>query len=207
MRRTVRARSGAGSGAVLGAVCVGLCSLTLAARAGGEMMEPLGRVELYGSVCSAREHRVGGEPVRFVCEFDHTLEAGLTGTPRMVAEGVAAVTLLQRNLEREGPLERQAVQGTVSSLRLYGGTECRHAGEGATLAVQGERLNYTCVTEGGQGNGEAVGLIGPLLVEGDAVLADRVVLARTEDGLEPLRSERFAVEALTIDVEGDLRAP
>jgi hypothetical protein len=175
-----------------------------AARAGGEIMAPLASVELYGTVCDARAQRIGGEPVRFICEFDPAFEAGIAGMPRLTEATVAAVTLFQRNAASGAPLERQAVQGRVSQLRLYGGTECHHSGEGATLAPYGERLYYTCVTEGAD-EGVEVALVGPLRVEGDAVLADRVVLARTERGLEPLRSERFAVEALTVDVEGYLR--
>ncbi|ADI13732.1 hypothetical protein [Truepera radiovictrix] len=174
------------------------------ARAGGELMEPLAAVELYGTVCDARALRVGGETVHFVCEFDPAFEAGLIGMPRITEETVAAVTLVQRHAASGAPLERQAVQGRVSQLRLYGGTECRHSGEGEVLAAGGERLTYTC-TSAGADAGTEVALVGPLRVEGDAVLADRVVLARTERGPSPLRSERFAVEALTVDVEGYLQ--
>lgn len=169
---------------------------TLMARAGvTDVFEPLTSVTLFGSVCNAREHEVAGEPVVFLCEFDQSVQAGLAGMPRFADDFVAALSVVQRSVGREGGLERQAVRGVVSKVRLYGGTECLNSGQGATLAFGNKRLNFTC-------GGGRFALLGPLQPLGNTLLAERVVIEQTETGFVKTRGEIVPVEAITVDAEG-----
>lgn len=180
--------------AFLVALLSGLFSLM--ARAGeGDVFEPLTSVTLFGSVCSAGEHEVAGEGVVFVCEFDHTVQAGLAHMPRFTSDFTASLSVVQRKLGAGTPLERRSVRGVVSRIRLYDGTECLSSGGGATLALDGKRLNFTCAP------GRFV-LLGPLQSLGNTLLAERVVLEQTETGFVKTRDEIVPVEAITVDAEG-----
>lgn len=58
---------------------------------------------------------------------------------------------------RQDPgIRLETVRFLIAEIRLADGTLCRHAGDGATLAFDGKRLNYTC--------GRSIGLIGDLAV-------------------------------------------
>lgn len=186
-------------GAFLVALLSGL--FTMLARAGeGDVFEPLTSVTLFGSVCNTGEHEVAGEPVVFVCEFDHTVQAGLVGMPRFAGDFVAALSVVQRNVEHSGPPQRQAVRGVVTKVRLYDGTECLNSGQGATLSFGNKRLNFTC-------GGGRFALLGPLESLGNTLLAERVVIEQTEAGFVKTRDEIVPVEAITVDAEGTPQGP
>ncbi len=179
--------------AFLVALLSGLFSLT--ARAGEEdVFEPLLSVTLFGSSCALQNGSVGGETVVFVCDFDPLIPAGLAGMPRFEGDVTASLSVVQQNREAGTPLERRAVRGVVSRVRLYDGTECLNSGSGATLAVDGKRLHFTC-------SPGRFALLGPLQPLGNTLLAERVVIEQTETGLVKTRGEIVPVEAITVDAE------
>ncbi len=53
-------------------------------------------------------------------------------------------------------LAQDAAPATPATIVLPDGTECYFAGQGATLAYEGKRLNYTC--------GDSLGLIGDIAI-------------------------------------------
>lgn len=184
-------------GAFLVALLSGLFALT--ARAGeGDVFEPLESVNLFGSVCYAgvdgEVREIAEASVVFVCEFDHTVQAGLAHMPRFVDDFTASLSVVQQTVAQEGPLERQAVKGMVSKVRLYDGTECLNSGEGATLAFDGKRLNFTC-------SPGRFALLGPLQSLGNTLLAERVVIEQTETGFVKTRDEIVPVQAITVEAE------
>ena len=182
------------TGAFLVALLSGLFALT--ARAGdGDVFEPLVSVTLFGSLCTSQDGSVGREMVVFVCAFDPMIPAGLAGMPRFADDVTASLSVVQRNREAGTPLERRAVRAVVSEVRLYDGTECLNSGEGATLAFDGKRLNFTCT-------GGRFALLGPLQPLGNTLLAERVVLEPTDAGFVKTRDEIVPVQAITVDAEG-----
>ena len=130
----------------------------------------------------------------FVCAFDPLIPAGLAGMPRFEGDVTASLSVVQQNREAGTPLERQSVRGVVSRVRLYDGTECLNSGEGATLAFDGKRLNFTCT-------GGRFALLGPLQPLGNTLLAERVVIEQTEAGFVKTRGDIVPVEAITVDAE------
>ncbi len=169
--------------------------LSLVARAGGgDVFEPLRSVTLFGSSCASQNGSVGGETVVFVCNFDPLIPAGLAGMPRFEGDVTASLSVVQQDREAGTPLERRAVKGIVSRIRLYDGTECLSSSGGATLAFDGKRLNFTCSP------GRFV-LLGPLQSLGNTLLAERVVIEQTEAGFVKTRGDIVPVEAITVDAE------
>lgn len=183
-------------GMFLVVACSGLLALTFSARAGsGDVFEPLESVTLFGSSCEARTSSVGDEAVVFVCDFDPMIPAGLAGMPRFDDDVTASLSVVQQNREAGTPLERRAVKGVVSKVRLYDGTECLNSGDGATLAFDGKRLNFTCT-------GGRFALLGPLQSLGNTLLAERVVIEQAEAGFVKTRGDIVPVAAITVDAEG-----
>ena len=179
--------------AFLVALLSGLFSLM--ARAGeGNVFEPLVSVTLFGSSCDSQSGSVGGETVVFVCDFDPLIPAGLAGMPRFEDDVTASLSVVQQNREAGTPLERRSVRSVVSGIRLYDGTECLNSGGGATLAVDGKRLNFTC-------SPGRFALLGPLQSLGNTLLAERVVLEQTGAGFVKTRGDIVPVEAITVDAE------
>jgi hypothetical protein len=78
---------------------------------------------------------------------------------------------------------------TATKIALPGGTECLFAGKGATLAYEGQRLNYTC--------GDSLGLIGDIAIaNGTEMTVTTATIAGTEiTGSEPLT---FTIEAIEL---------
>ncbi len=70
---------------------------------------------------------------------------------------------------------------------MYKRQQCAFAGEGATLAFEGERLNYTC-------GDPSVGLLGALK-QGEAGLwtATKVILEHSDSGFAIAESEEMAI--------------
>ena len=179
--------------AFLVALLSGLFSLL--ARAGEEdVFEPLLSVTLFGSSCASPSGSVGGEAVVFVCDFDPLIPAGLAGMPRFAGDVTASLSVVQQDRGAGTPLERQAVKGIVTRVRLYDGTECLNSGGGATLTFDGKRLNFTCT-------GGRFALLGPLQSLGNTLLAEWVVLEQTETGLVKARGDIVPVQAITVDAE------
>jgi hypothetical protein len=55
---------------------------------------------------------------------------------------------------------------------------CQFAGEGATLAFEGKRLNYSC----GQAGEEEIGLIGDFQLKGLAMTAEKAAIGHDTSG-------------------------
>lgn len=92
-----------------------------------------------------------GDPITYRCDDGRGLRGAvmIDGTYMTVdREGF-------ENFDRDAIIESQEIRFRISEIVLADGTVCRHAGEGATLAFDGKRLNYTC-------GGPAVGLIGDI---------------------------------------------
>lgn len=73
----------------------------------------------------------------------------------------------------------------LASITLPDGTECLHAGRGATLAFNGMRLNYTCSPLDAE---EVVFLMGDLEFDADMLTVTRGVMQPGADGFELLES-------------------
>ncbi len=82
----------------------------------------------------------------------------------------------------------------VRGVTLGGGTVCLHAGEGATIAFDGERANYTC-------DDDSV-LLGALEADGDEVFATQATFTHDAAGFHLVAKERVAVQ--TIDASSPI---
>lgn len=71
---------------------------------------------------------------------------------------------------------------------LEDGTVCLHAGEGATIAFDGERANYTC-------DDDSV-LLGAFEADGDEVFATQATFTHDDAGFHLVGKERVAVQAI-----------
>lgn len=183
----------------LAAMMGGLLALGAVAHAGsGDVFAPLEVVSLHGSPCHAQAHQIGGSAALFACEFDPTLNVGLAGMPRFTDNVTASLSVLEQRREFRAPLKRQGVEGTVSQVRLFDGTECSYSAEGVPLAFDGKRLNFTC-------SPGRFALVGPLQPIGNTLIAERVVLERTSSGLRVALGEIVPVQAITVDAEGAAR--
>ncbi len=75
-----------------------------------------------------------------------------------------------------------AIEGEAATIMLLNGSECLFAGTGATLAFDGQRLNYTCTAQGVE---PTIGLIGEIVQDEAGVLtATRATIERGADGFE-----------------------
>jgi uncharacterized membrane protein len=82
-----------------------------------------------------------------------------------------------------------AAGGEISALTLTDGTVCRSTGKGATLAFEGQRLNFDC----GSSGVDRVGILGPLAIGPEGLLVARRAEIAWNEGLT---SERKAEPAL-----------
>jgi hypothetical protein len=123
-----------------------------------------------------------GDPITYDCGDGQGLRGAveIDGTYRVVdREG-------PENRDRDAIIESQAIRFLIAEIVLADSTVCRHAGEGATLAFDGKRLNYTC------GNA-SVGLIGDIEPQAGGVF--RVEKAKL-DGTELVSSEMVPIRKL-----------
>ena len=75
--------------------------------------------------------------------------------------------------------ESMEINEPITVITLEDGAECLNAGQGATLAFDGKRLNFTCgMTE----SEEQIGLLGdPAQAEG-VVTAEKVIIGHGDNG-------------------------
>jgi hypothetical protein len=110
-----------------------------------------------------------GDPITYACNDGRGLrgEARINGTYMTVdREG-------RENLDRDAIVESEDIRFLIAEIVLADGTVCRHAGEGATLAFDGKRLNYTC--------GRSAGLIGDIDRQAGGLFAiEKAMLHGTE---------------------------
>jgi len=77
-----------------------------------------------------------------------------------------------------------AGDGEITALTLPDGVVCRIAGRGATLAFEGQRLNFDC----GQSGVDKLGLLGPLSPGPDGLLQTRKVEIAWNEGSSSVRN-------------------
>jgi uncharacterized membrane protein len=74
------------------------------------------------------------------------------------------------------------VGGEITALALPDGRECRSTGKGATITFRGQRVNFDC----GRSGGDTLGLVGPLTVGPEGLLAaQKAVIEWRESGNAP----------------------
>ena len=76
-----------------------------------------------------------------------------------------------------------AAGGEITALTLPDGAVCRSAGKGATLAFEGQRLNFDC----GPSGVDKLGLLGPLSPGPEGLLQARKAEIALERGLSSVR--------------------
>jgi LysM repeat protein len=86
--------------------------------------------------------------------------------------------------------------GILEMIELPDGTQCLHAGRGATLAFDGKRLNYTCGTDGE----DEVGLIGDMDLSLDVLTVEKVVYGRDDSGFVLKSSEPVVMTLVEIEL-------
>ena len=99
-----------------------------------------------------------GDPMTYRCTDGRGLrgEVMIDGTYMTVdREGF-------ENLDRDAIIESEEIRFPIAQIVLTDGSVCLNAGEGATLAFDGKRLNYTC-------GGPSVGLIGDIAISAGGV--------------------------------------
>lgn len=84
-------------------------------------------------------------------------------------------------------------QAVPMVVELADGTQCLHAGFGATLAFDGKRLNYTCETVGE----DEVGLLGDLQEVDGVTTAEKAVIGHDESGFTLKESELVPVASVS----------
>lgn len=93
--------------------------------------------------------------------------------------------------------DSEILNTTVTGVELEDGTICLFAGEGATLAFDEKRLNYTCSTE----EETTVGLIGDFQIDDDVWMAEQAIIVRGDDGFEVASSEMVPVTPVMLTLE------
>ncbi len=91
--------------------------------------------------------------------------------------------------ETPGAEVETPVVGAETVIVLPDGTECLHAGRGATLALEGKRLNYTC--------SDTLGLIGDITVENGS---DITLEMATIDGTTITGSEMMVLMVESVEL-------
>jgi LysM repeat protein len=86
--------------------------------------------------------------------------------------------------------------GILEMIELPDGTQCLHAGRGATLAFDGKRLNYTCGTDGEN----EVGLIGDMVLNLDVLTVEKVLYGRDDSGFVLKASEPVVMTIVEIEL-------
>jgi LysM repeat protein len=86
--------------------------------------------------------------------------------------------------------------GILEMIQLPDGTQCLHAGRGATLAFDGKRLNYTCGTDGE----DEVGLIGDMGLDLDVLTVEKALYGRDDSGFVLKASEPVAMTIVQIEL-------
>lgn len=122
-----------------------------------------------------------GDPLTYDCGEGR----GLRGEVRIHGTSMAVDREGRENVDRDAILESEDIRFLIAEIVLADGTICRHAGEGATLAFEGKRLNYTC--------GRSVGLIGDIEIQVGGVFEVEKVFLR---GTELIASERVSIRRL-----------
>lgn len=96
-----------------------------------------------------------GARVSYQCKTTARTEVVLLGG---LQSGEVERAILEREEGEWIVAESEMVQGTATGIRLADGIECAHAGFGATIEVEGNRVSYSCQA----GSGDETVLLGEL---------------------------------------------
>lgn len=122
-----------------------------------------------------------GDPITYDCGDGR----GLRGEVRIDGTYMTVDREGRENFDRDAIIESEDIRFLIAEIVLADGTVCRHAGEGATLAFDGKRLNYTC--------GRSAGLIGDIeILAGGLFEVEKAALR----GTELIASERVSIRRL-----------
>ncbi len=122
-----------------------------------------------------------GDPVTYTCNDGR----GLRGEVRIDGTTMTVDREGRENFDRDAIIESEDIRFLIAEIVLADGTVCRHAGEGATLAFDGKRLNYTC--------GRSAGLIGELAMQVGGLFS---IEKATLHGTELVASEVVSIRRL-----------
>jgi hypothetical protein len=123
-----------------------------------------------------------GDPITYDCGDGR----GLRGEVEI--DGVYMIVDREgpENFDRDAIIESQEIRFLIEEIVLTDGTVCKNAGEGATLAFEGKRLNFTC-------DSPSVGLIGDIEIQAGGIYQiERANL----DGTELASSEMVTISRL-----------
>lgn len=120
-----------------------------------------------------------GKRVHFTCTDPRAPRIGLLGDLTPLGAGAWSVTQVAIGHSDEGFfVEEETVVSFTPALELADGLRCLWAGEGATLAFDGKRLNYTCETEETIDEG-MIGILGdPVAVGGGVYQVEQARIGR-----------------------------
>ena len=128
--------------------------------------------------------------LNYTCSsMDELPFTGLLGDITQESAGMLTVEVVTINRADNGFVldASQEMTFLAAEITLADGTQCAFAGEGATLAFEGERLNYTC-------GDPSIGLLGAL-TQGEAGVwtATKVTLEHSDSGFTIAESEEMAI--------------
>jgi heat shock protein HslJ len=135
-----------------------------------------------------------GQRLAWTCQVAESGPRGLFGAPTVVRETDVSWRIATTALRADGAGFELAridnVDARVARLELESGEACAFAGEGATLALGGRRVHYTC-------DGDAV-LVGAFVADERGLLARRATLVRRGEALAVGREGLLRVRTLVL---------
>lgn len=140
-----------------------------------------------------------GDRLSWTCEVAPSGPRGLFGAPVVVGETNVSWRLGTTARRADGAgfelASVESVDARVARVTLAGGESCAFAGEGATLAFDGQRVNYTC-------DGDLV-LIGPLTADARGLLARSATLDRDGEAFVVRQQRTVRVREVRLAGIGD----
>lgn len=143
-----------------------------------------------------------GKRVNYTCSKNAERITALLGDPTPGAAGVWSVEKATIKHDSNGftLASSESLTLLAATLDLADGTQCAFAGQGATLAFAGKRLNYTC----GKPSTEIVGILGDLTIGARGVItAEKVLIDRSASGSTVKTSSPVVVK----QINGELVQP
>lgn len=146
-----------------------------------------------------------GKRLNYLCDqAPEDILVGILGDPVVTGATEWEVEVAYIGRDSDGfVLEWSALVTFMAwDISLVDGVRCLHAGFGATLAFEGERVNYTCDTIAAGARGPEHGgdwvLLGRLVNDGEGVwLAERAEIGPGSDGFEVLDQSQVVVSMVS----------
>jgi heat shock protein HslJ len=152
----------------------------------------------FGATLAFDDKRVNYNCVAVDASENATETLAILGDPMVVGPTEYFVDLATI-ARTEGGFElhsSEVISFTAWSITLADGRVCLHAGFGATMGFDGNRLNYTC--DKGESTADEVGLMGELTNQGDGVwMAQIDEIGRDAAGFVQLSSTQVAVATIS----------